>query len=75
MEWKQLYLELVRRVDHGLLLFQSAGAGTQLAVLCVVESHAAVVVAELRSDHHRHIGRTPPRLRQVLKTQSKSFRN
>lgn len=58
------YLELVRRVNHGLL-FECAGTGTQLAVFRIVETHAAIVVADLRNDHG-HIGRTPPRLRHVL---------
>ena len=57
------YLQFVGRVDG--LLFQSTGAGTQLTVLCVVEPHAAVVVADLRR-HQSHVGWSPPRLWHVL---------
>jgi hypothetical protein len=57
------YLQFVGRVDG--LLFQSTGTGTQLTVLCVVEPHAAVVVADLRR-HQSHVGWSPPRLWHVL---------
>lgn len=55
----------MRRIDDGLL-FKCPGTGTQLAVFSVVQSHAAVVVAQLRLGDQGHISGTSPRLSHVL---------